>query len=99
MVEETYCVTAQRRVVLMYCSSCQKKLIEKDKPVRVQRGRWNPILDHLKDGDSFLVHTQKDYDSVRGCMYFRNIPHRSAKMPDGTGWRIWKVNKDTAGQL
>ena len=100
MEEEMFCVTAQRRVVSMYCSRCLKEVIEKNQPIKVKkyRGRWN-FLDRLETGDSFVLGTAQEYDNARRSMHYKNIPYRSAKMSDGSGWRIWKVNKDTAGQL
>jgi hypothetical protein len=98
--EEKCCVMELRRVVLMYCSKCLKEVIEKNQPIKLKkyRGRWN-FLDRLEIGDSFVLGTIQDYDNARRSMHSKKIPYRSAKMSDGSGWRIWKVNKDTAGQL
>ena len=82
----------------MYCSKCLNELVEKNVPIKAKRGKWN-FLNHLKDGDSILVGTEDEYNNARRTMYYKNIPLKSAKMPDGSGWRIWKVEQDTAGQL
>jgi len=81
----------------MYCSKCLKEVIEKNQPIKLKkhRGRWN-FLDRLETGDSFVVGTPEEYVNARSAMSHRKIPYTSAKMPDCSGWRLWKVNVDAS---
>lgn len=71
--------------------------IEEDVPIPTIRREGRPRTEaskaakQLKPGQSVLCDTLREYENVRA--YIRRAGGRSCtrKMPDGSGWRVWRV--------
>ena len=86
----SYAMTKQEGA-LTRCGECNQLILYKGIPVPdARRGKWK-MLDRMKVGDSLITTTEKECDRVRRAMYWRGIKHRSRKEPNGTGWRIWRI--------
>jgi len=74
-----------------HCEKCHQPIIERGIkiPNRV-RGKWD-FIDDMEIGDSVLTKTEKDYDAVRHALRHRNMKARTAKLGDGSGWRVWRI--------
>lgn len=85
------CAMTRKEGVLRKCGECGQVILEKGIPVPgAQRDKW-AILDHMKVGDCLAMTTISDYEKVRGAMYHRGMKYRSRKEPNGTGYRIWRI--------
>jgi hypothetical protein len=86
----SYAMTRQEGVV-QRCGECGQVVLEKGIPVPgAQRDKW-AILDQMDVGDCLSMTTIADYEKVRGAMYHRGMKYRSRKEPNGTGYRIWRI--------
>lgn len=86
----SYAMTNQEGV-LKKCGECRQVILDRGIPIpESRRGKWK-ILDRMKVGDSLITTTEKECDRVRRAMYSKGIKHRSRKEPNGTGWRIWRI--------
>ena len=73
------------------CEECGQVILEKGIPIPgARRDRW-AILDQMEVGDCLAATTFSDYEKVRGAMHHRGMKYRSRKEPNGTGWRIWRI--------
>lgn len=86
----SYAMTSKEGA-LQKCGECQQVVLEKGIPVPgAMRDRWK-VLDRMEIGDSLITTTSQEYEKVRGAMYHRGMKYRSRKEPNGTGWRIWRI--------
>ena len=77
--------------VVQKCKECGQVILEKGIPIPgAQRDKWK-ILDQMEVGDCLAATTEADYEKVRGAMYHRGMKYRSRKEPNGTGYRIWRI--------
>lgn len=87
----SYAMTTKQEGVLKKCGECGQVILEKGIPVPgAQRDKW-AILDRMEVGDCLAMTTVSDYEKVRGAMYHRGMKYRSRKEPNGTGYRIWRI--------
>jgi len=76
---------------LKRCAECKQVILEKGIPVPGgRRDRWN-ILSQMEIGDSLIATTVQDFEKVRAAMRYRGMEYRSRKEPNGTGYRIWRI--------
>jgi len=86
----SYAMTRQEGV-LKKCEECGQVILKKGIPIPgARRDRW-AILDQMEVGDCLAATTESDYEKVRGAMYHRGMKYRSRKEPNGTGYRIWRI--------
>ena len=77
--------------VVRKCGECGQVILEKGIPIpSAQRDKWN-ILDQMEVGDCLAATTEADYEKVRSAMYHRGMKYRSRREPNGTGYRIWRI--------
>jgi hypothetical protein len=86
----SYAMTKQEGA-LTRCGECNQVILNKGIPVPDGRkGKWK-MLDRMEVGDSLITTTEREYNAARYSLYYRGIKHKSRKEPNGTGWRIWRI--------
>lgn len=62
-------------------------------PPRQAQGFWAKTLLDMKEGDSFVVETRRERDSVLNCSKrTAGVPVTTRKL-NGAGYRIWRIKK------
>jgi len=87
----SFAMTRRQEGALKKCAECNQVVLEKGIPIPGgRRDRWN-ILSGMEVGDSLVATTERDFEKVRAAMRYRGMEYRSRKEPNGTGYRIWRI--------